>query len=173
MTNKQKRTLIIASIIGTLLACYREDEKTKLHRVLHLRIGTGTGKFVKQHGKDIVEKVAYSEGNSLWREVVDYFADKERTIEASACVLQLWNKDEKQLGKYFGLSRAKIGRWASPTKRKDAVELERNSRDVADMVFDKINKLYGIEVEKKMGLMERIALNKQKNMKHKSKETND
>jgi len=158
MNPKQKRTLILAGIIGTLFACYEESEKTALHRLLHKRIGVGTRRMVKRYGSAVVVQVVHEEGNAIWKDSVDHFSEQKITIEASACVLALLNIDDKALGKHFGLSRAKMGLWAKPTRRADAVELDKQSRAVAKYVELKINALYGIETEKKMSVMERIEM---------------
>ena len=157
MTEKQKRTLILASIIGTLFSCYDDDEKTRLHLELHKRIGVGVRKWVKQYGEDTVTQVAHVDGAGIWKDAVDHFADKKITIEASACVLSLWNLDEKSLAKHFGLGAGKLGKWAKPSRREDRVELEKASREVAKYVYAKINDLYGIKEEKKMSVLEMIA----------------
>ena len=59
------------------------------------------------------------------------------------------NLDEKALAKGFGLSRAKMGRWARPCREENAVELEKNSFAVARYVVNKINSLYRIEDTRK------------------------
>lgn len=158
MTTKQKRTLVLAGIIGTLFACYDEDEKTRLHKELHQRIGVNTRKWVKKYGQEAVVQVVHDEGNVIWGNAVDHFAEQKITIEASSCVLALWNRDEKMLSKYFGLSAAKLGKWAKPSRRSDAADLDSNSRHVAKYVFDAVSELYGIEVVEDLSVMERISL---------------
>lgn len=156
MDIKQKRTLILASIIGTLLGCYDEREKTKLHKQLHARIGKGIRKKANQYSKKIVIDIAHDEGQVIWQKAVDHFKENEITIEASTCVLSIWNLDEKALTKHYGLGAGKLGEWAKPSKREDRVELEKASREVAKFVFNEVNKLYDIEVEEKMSVLERI-----------------
>jgi DNA-binding transcriptional ArsR family regulator len=73
----------------------------------------------------------------------------------------MWAMDEKNLSKHYGLSKAKLEKWAKPTKRHDAVELERQSREVAEYVGSKVNELYSIEVEKKISVLERIKMAKE------------
>ena len=41
MTNKQKRLLLLAGIIDTILASYEPHEKTRLHKELEFRVGKG------------------------------------------------------------------------------------------------------------------------------------
>ena len=161
MTSEQKRSLILASIIGTIFASYRDDERTKLHDELHRRIGKGIRKQVKLYSETAVKVVAHEEGKDVWRSAVDHFAEREITIEASSCILAIWNLDEKALSKHYGLGAGKIGRWAKPSKRSDAAELDKASREVAKYVFNAVNELYGIEVEEKMSVMERIRLSKE------------
>ena len=160
MNANQKRTLMLAGIIGTLFACYDEDEKTRLHKELHARIGKGVRKMVKRYGKQAVIDVSHTQGNVVWGDAVDHFAERKITIEASACILELWAKDEKALAKHFGLSSGKLEKWQVPTTREDAVYLEGCSREVANYVWSKINALYGIEESKKMSVLERIAAHK-------------
>lgn len=157
MDVKQKRSLILASIIGTLLGCYEEEEKTKLHNELHARIGKNIRKKVKIFGEKLITKVAHDEGQMIWKKAVDHFAERKITIEASSCVLAIWNLDEKSLTKHYGLGAGKLGQWAKPSKRDDALELEKASNEVAKFVFNEVNKLYEIEVEEKMSVLERIA----------------
>lgn len=157
MDVKQKRTLILASIIGTLFGCYDDDEKTKLHKELHARIGKGIKSKVKVFGEKAITKVAHDEGQMIWKKAVDHFADGRITIEASSCILSIVNLDEKALAKHYGLGAGKLGKWAKPSRREDRVELEKASNEVAKFVFDAVNELYGIEVEKKMSVLERIA----------------
>ena len=161
MTAEQKRSLILASIIGILFGCYREEEKTKLHKELHTRIGKGIRKQVKLFGEPSVTKVAHDEGQTIWRSAVDHFAEKKIIIEASSCVLAMWNLDEKALSKHYGLGAGKLGKWAKPSRRKDAAELEKSGNEVAKFVFDAVNELYGIEEEKKMSVLERIQMMKE------------
>lgn len=158
---KQKRTMIFAGIIGTLFSCYDENEKTRLHHELHGRIGKGFRTKVRKHGKAYVTKVGHDDAGAVWKEAVDHFAARKITIEASACVLSLWNLDEKMLEKHFGMNAIKIGKWARPSRREDRVELEKASREVARYVFNAANKLYGIEEEKKMGVLERLKMMKE------------
>lgn len=161
MNKKHKRTLVLASIIGTLFGCYAEDEKTRLHKELHARIGKGMRKQVKMYSLQEVMKVTHDEGGMVWKDAVDHFAERKITIEASACVLSLWNLDERPLEKHFGLSSSKIGQWAVPSKREDRRELEQASREVAKYVWSRVNELYGIEEEKKMSVLERLKMMKE------------
>lgn len=124
------------------------------------RIGKGVSKQVKLHGTDAVKIVAHNEGNKIWGAAVDHFTEQQITIEASSCVLAIWNLDEKALSKHYGLGAGKLGKWAKPSRREDAAELEKASREVARYVFNAVNKLYGIEVEEKLSVLERIALAK-------------
>ena len=158
MTPKQKRTAVLAGIIGTLFACYDDDEQTRLHKELHSRIGVGTRKMVKQFGESEVVQVIHTEGNAIWKDAVGHFAEQEITIEASSCVLALCSLDEKALFKQFGMSKAKLSKWASPSRRSDAVELEKSSMEVARYVFAKVSELYGLEVVRKVSVLEQIAL---------------
>jgi hypothetical protein len=161
MNQNHKRTMILAGIIGMLFACYDEKEKTRLHKELHEGVGRGIRKQVKLYSIKEVMEVTHKDGNDIWGKAVDHFLEREITIEASACVLALWNLDEKALAKHFGLSRSKIGQWAKPSKRADRRELEIASREVAKYVWGAINALYGIEEEKKMSVLERIRLMKE------------
>jgi len=161
MTIKQKRSLILASIIGTLFACYDDKEKTKLHDELHARIGKGIRKQVKLYGEKRITQIAHDEGQVIWKSAVDHFAKDKITIEASSCILAIWNLDEKALSKHYGLGAGKLGDWARPSKRSDAVALEKASNAVARYVFDAINKLYGIEVEKRISVLKRIQIAKE------------
>jgi len=158
LNNNQKRTLVLAGIIGTLFACYEEGEKTRLHKELHARIGTGVRKMVKKYSEEKVVQVVHMEGNAVWKDAVDHFAEEKITIEASSCVLSLWAKDEKALAKHFGMSKSKLGDWARPGTREDAVALEQASLAVATYVWEKISALYDIELEKQMSVMERIEM---------------
>ncbi len=158
MTSKQKRTLVLAGIIGTLFACYEEEEKTRLHRELHARVGKGIRAMVKRYGEDAVNAVVGDDANTLWGACVDHFTEQKITIEASTCVLAMVNLDEKVLAKWYGLSKSKLGNWAKPCTREDAVVLERASVDVAKEVWKRINASYEIETVKQMSVMERIEL---------------
>lgn len=158
MTPKQKRTLVISSIIGTLFACYDEKEKTKLHKELHNRIGKGIRAKVKQYGAEIIVEIAHRDGNGIWKQAVDHFAAHEITIEASSCILALVNLDERALSRDYGLSRAKLGQWGKPSRREDRVELEKASNEVAKFVYASINTLYNIEVAPTVSILERIRL---------------
>jgi len=160
MKNTQKRTLILASIIGTLFGNYDEDEKTKLHKELHARIGKGIRKTASKYTRKIVEEVAHNDGNMIWKKAVDHFKKDKITIEASSCILAIWNLDEKALTKYYGLGAGKLGKWAKPSTRHDAVELEQNGNKVARFIFNEVNTLYSIEVEKKLSFMERLELSR-------------
>lgn len=156
MNTKQKRSLILASIIGTLFNCYDDDEKTKLHNELHSRIGKGIRKQVKLYGTKCITQVSHDEGQSIWKSAVDHFAEQKITIEASSCILSLVNLDEKSLSKHYGLSAGKLGQWAKPSRRNDRIELEKNSNAVAKFVFNAVNELYGIEEERKLSILERL-----------------
>ncbi len=158
MTPKQKRTLILGSIIGTLFACYDDDEKTRLHNELHSRIGKGVRCQVRAFSQETVINVAHEEGGKIWADTVDHFADKHITIEASSCILALWNLDEKALTKHYGMSAKLLGTWARPSRREDAAELEKQSNNVARFVFNAVNDLYGIEEKQKLSAMDKIAL---------------
>ena len=158
MTCEQKRTLILAGIIGTLFACYDEDEKTRLHRELHARVGKGIRAMVKRYGEDPVNAVVSDDANALWGECVDHFAEQKITIEASTCVHAMVLLDEKALAKGYGLSHGKMSKWGKPCTHEDAVVIERASMDVARDVWKRINALYEIKEEKKMSVMERIEL---------------
>jgi hypothetical protein len=94
MTPKQKRSLVMASIIGTLFGCYDDDERTRLHDELHSRIGKGIRKQVKLFGKECIVKVSHDEGNAIWKDSVDHFADKQITIEhlLVSCRCGRWTK---------------------------------------------------------------------------------
>ena len=83
----------------------------------------------------------------MWADAVNYFAQKKVLIEASSCISQIQAKDEKGFSKYFGLTERKIEDWAKVYHGKDAVELEKNSREVAGYVYTGASKLYGIEIE--------------------------
>lgn len=156
MTKEQKRSLILASIIGTLFACYADDEKTKLHDELHRRIGKGVRKQVRLFGEDAVKVVAHNEGNKIWGEAVEHFKERGITIEASSCVLALWNLDEKPLSKHYGLSAGKLGTWAKPSTRSDAAQLEKAGNELARYIYNTVNTLYGIETVQKLSVLERI-----------------
>lgn len=157
MNTNQKRTAVIASIIGTLLNCYEQKEQTALHRELHSRIGRGIRKQARKHSIAELMIVTYKDGSAIWEDAVGHFSEKEITIEASACVLSLWNMDEKRLTSDYGLSAKKIGEWAKPSKRENRRELELASREVAKYVWQAVNKLYGIEEEKKVSILERLG----------------
>ncbi len=113
---------------------------------------------MKIFGEPAIIKIAHEEGGKIWSDTVDHFADKHITIEASSCILSMWNLDEKALTKHYGLSAVKLGKWAKPSRREDSSELEKQSNAVARFVFNSINELYGIEVEQKLSVMERISL---------------
>lgn len=157
MTPKQKRTLLLSGIIGTLFACYEEKEKTRLHKELHRRIGIGIRKMVKKYGEPAVTCVMQHEGNDLWKDTVDYFDEEGITIEASTLVLALHHLDEKALTKGYGLGRGKVGTWGKPNYGRNTLIEEKASNKVAKYVWSKVNELYGIEVEKTVSVLERIA----------------
>ncbi len=161
MTTEQKKTLIIGSIIGTMLATYSKEERTRLHNTLHAGVGKGVRACVKRHSKAEVIQVSHVDGNDLWADAVDHFKREQITIEASSTILFLVDLDEKNLAKYYGLSRSKLSRWAKPCRREDAKVLEDNGRRVAKHVDSAINLLYGIEIEEKVSVMDRIKLMKE------------
>ncbi|MDM5264772.1 hypothetical protein PF327_11255 [Sulfurovum sp. XTW-4] len=157
MTPNQKKSLILASIIGTLFATYDKKEQTRLHKEIHVRIGKGIRKQVDIHSKEEVIFVAHVQGNGIWKQAVDHFAERKITIEASSTVLALVNLDEKALSKHYGLGAGILAKWAKPCRRSDALELEKAGNEVAKYVFNAVNELYDIEVEEKMSVLERIA----------------
>ena len=60
--------------------------------------------------------------------------------------------------KFLWHSSGDLGKWSTPTKRADAVELENNTGEVAKYLVDTVNKVLGIVEVKKMSVMDRIAL---------------
>jgi len=53
--------------------------------------------------------------------------------------------DEKNIASTFKLSKSKIGRWVKPSSREDAYELEQAAYNVAEYVFQQVNKLYDLK----------------------------
>lgn len=157
MNPNQKRSLVLASIIGTLFACYDQDERTRLHEELHSRVSKGIRKQSKLFGSDVVTQVIHKTGEKIWRETVDHFTERKITIEASYTILSIVNMDEKALSKHYGLSAGKLGKWAKPTLRDDRLALEQTSKEVADHLYQKISKHYGIEVVQSESVLEKIA----------------
>lgn len=157
MTNNKSKTIILASVIGTLLDTYEANERTKLHEEIRGRIGRGMRSLSK--GVDGMEALikCIKDGHAVWENTIHYFAERNVTIEASALILSLWNMDDKQLGKLFNLNKGIVGKWAKPTRREDARELETTSREVGKYINTQINELYGIVVPEKKSILERLG----------------
>lgn len=156
MNKNQKRSLVLASIIGTLFDTYEEENQTKLHKELHARVGKGIRKKASSYTKELVVEITHIDGKKIWDKAVDHFKKNGISIEASHCVLAICNLDEKALSKHYGLGKGVLEKWAKPCRREDAKELEQNSNEVAKFVFNEASEFYGIEIEKKMSVMERI-----------------
>lgn len=113
-------------------------------------------KQVKIHGEELVKKILHGDGDKIFSESVEYFKKEEIRIEVSNVVLAMVNMDEKALSKHYGLSKGILGTWATPTRRSDARELEKNGGIVARYLHAKICEEYNIEVEKKESVMNKI-----------------
>ena len=147
--------MILASVVNTLLRCYTNDERTKSHLILLKRVGVNIRKEIKKYGSESV-KTILEDGDYIWKKTVDKFADEKIAIEASACILSVVGKDEKNLCKTYGLCKGILGKWAKPSKADNAYELEKNARLVADFVYEVTSEKYEIEVEKKETFGERL-----------------
>jgi len=154
MTEKNRRTLIFASICGTMLATYSKQEKSRLHQELELRVAKGIRKIVKK--EQTVGFATISLADRLWKELVDKFAKENLTIDASVFILELASKDEKNLAKQFGMGTGILGRWSTLQDRQDALKLEQDTRTVVNYLLQITNKALEIE-EKNLSFAERLA----------------
>lgn len=156
----KRRTLIIATLIGTMLDSYDKEDKTKLHRELQVRIRKGIERYKKKNGS--AEALALiTIGDRVWKRAIDFFAEKDVYIEASNLVLRLWIEDEKTLAKDYGLGKGKVGEWAKPYKGEKAYELEKATGVVVEFLIKEINSELGIEVAPKISVLERIRQKKE------------
>lgn len=151
----KRRSLIIATLIGTMLDSYDNEDKTKLHRELQVRIRKGIERYKKQHSKANALALIMI-GDRVWKRAIDFFKEKEIYIEASNLVLRFWIEDEKNLSKYYGLGKGKIGEWAKPYKGENAYELEKATGAVVDYLMREINTELGIVTQEKISVLERI-----------------
>ena len=152
MTPKNKRALIAASIIGSLLNAYEKQERNKIHETLRLRAKKGIRRSVAKYGQEAID--AINLGDKVWKSAIDNF--KLTYIEASAFILLLSYKDSKLLSRDYDLGQGILGQWAKPSKAENAVELEANTSEVCRFIFDEINRHLGIE-EDRTSIMEKLG----------------
>ncbi len=136
----KRRSLIIATLIGTMLDSYDDADKTKLHKTLQVRIRKGMERYKKNNGKAEAMALVII-GDRVWKRAIDHFKVKEVYIEASNLVLRLWMEDEKTLAKDYGLGKGKLGEWAKPYNGEKAYELEKATGEVVDMIFDDLESI--------------------------------
>jgi len=160
MRVEQKKTIIIARVIGSLLHSYEDKEKTAIHKKIEARVQKGFNGQIKKHRVDKV-KVAVDIGKELWFATIDHFSKEAYTIEASNMILRLLERDTKALGKQYGLNKGIMGKWAKPMKKSDAAEIEARTKEIVEYLMNLINERLGIVEEKKIGLMERIKASKE------------
>lgn len=143
-----KKTIILASIIHTLFQCYTDDEKTKLHKNLEVKISKGFKKMIKIYNRKSVMDLIGLDGiaNRIWKELITEFDNGHISIEASSLILYIHNKDAHNLQKFFILSSKNIGEWAKPIRREEneSRELDNNSVKVANLLVKKVNKYCNI-----------------------------
>lgn len=151
----KRRSLIIATLIGTMLDSYDKEDKTNLHKNLQVRIRKGIERYKKQHGRSEALALVMI-GDRVWKRAIDFFAEQEVYIEASNLVLRLWIEDEKTLAKDYGMAKGKVGEWAKPYKGDKAYELEKATGEVVDFLMKEINAELGIETTPRMSVLERI-----------------
>lgn len=153
MTSREKKSLVLAGIIGSLMGTYDDNEKTKLHKKIQLKIRKSINLSHKKYRQESINTVML--GDKIWKKTVDHFAGKETTIEASNLVVRLVIKDEN-LAKY-GFSRKTLEKWAKPCYRADAKELELATAEVVKFIISECNTVFGIEEVKVMPLGDRLA----------------
>jgi hypothetical protein len=168
LSKERKRTITIAGVIVSLMRCFRDDEKTRLHKKIEIDIKKSFGRLVSIYGREEMLSIGSENSVLVWGKAMVKYPDEGLLFEASSMVLHLWNLDEKNLAKQFLLSKGKVGRWATPSSRVGHLDAELNSREIAKFVMEKINELYDIEEEKKLSVLERIELTKINKRKDKS-----
>lgn len=158
MTAKQKRLIVLANLIGSILRTYQKKETTRALEELRLRLRKGMTKQFKKYGKEALD--AIDVGDDIWTAAIEEF--KLTSIEASTFVLEMSFIDEKGLSKHFGLGKGKLAEWAKVNRKiENPEEMEANSRKVAKFIKAELNKIFGIE-EKELSFKERLALHRAK-----------
>ena len=163
MTNQNKKTVILARVISSMFNSYKDDEKTRVHKEIQVKIQRGYAKSLKKYGViDVKETIEL--GKQVWYDTIDNFQGEENiTIEASSLILNLVAEDEKALGKNYSLNKGILERWATSTRREDALEIEESTRVITSYLINLINFALGIESKKKPSVLAAIRWSKQEN----------
>ena len=147
MTNKQKKTLMLAGLILRFFETHKQNEQTKLHKILYAKMVKNARKQVARHGIKEVESVLVGDVEEVFNKVLEQTEKDCLTIEAGTAILYLYAIDEKGLSAHYGLSKGNIGKFCRPTRRDDRHDLENDSRTAVKMFKKEIFARYDIVEE--------------------------
>ena len=147
MTANRKRALILASIMGSLLNAYEEDEKTKAHKILQIKLRKGIRNEIKKFKAEAI--CVINQGEDIWAKAIDKYLKTH--IEASNFVSELSYYEKDLLRKVYGVGQGVISNWFKASyvtqKGRDAkaAELQANAMNICKFVIEEANKELGIE----------------------------
>lgn len=149
MKRKQKiiprKIIILASMVGSLLAQYDDDEVTYtvgcMKRNIHLMMKSAL----------MTNSVIYAEcvlvGDNIWRESLDHWAKQDKKIEIIRTVSVLYDEGSNEFKSLCKITDKMIERFETEgmATHNTSVEVQADSSDVALYLVNKVRKYLGKE----------------------------
>jgi len=151
------KLITYASIIKNLLNLHKQDEKTKLMEKLISDFNKLFKKQVQKEKELCLLSALLSE--KLWEDATKVYKGKSFKIELSHLILCIWLFEEKRLQKQFLYSKQKIGKIAQALKTDDAAIVEKNNRDLANLINQELHRYLEIELPQKKSFLSQLKNN--------------
>ena len=131
--NNLQVSIIYASIIGSILNEFEqtkkpvEEMKRQIKKFMFKRSRTNTKEFME----------AVRNGNEIWANTVDYFAEEKLSIDAFSTIVALWSSQAELLTRFVNLSENRIERF-SMLNDNDRLDAEMDAYKVAQYLNKEI-----------------------------------
>lgn len=144
-TTPLQNAIMLASIIGSLLAIYDADMRNSKKTVQILRARLKKFMFSRSRSNKREFLLAAKYSDFVWQSWINFFAEKKPTIEVVTTIGFLYSQYDVQLNRYANINDKQIEAFANGVEDKLSLSLEQKSYEVADFLLDELAKFTGIK----------------------------
>ena len=156
-----KKIIIIASMVGSLLAQYEDDEVTYTVGCMKRNIHIMMKSALMTNGAIYYECVAT--GDRIWRESLDHWAKQNKKIEIIRTVSVLYDEASNEFKRLCNITDKMMERFETEgmATHNTSVDVQADSSDVALYLVNKVRQHLGKEprVNKLAGLRDKVKKN--------------
>jgi len=149
-TTPLQNAIIVSSIVGSIMSSYDvtiPEERKKPINEIRRRIKKFMYRRSRSNKKEFLESIKIAD--SIWRDTVNYFAEKHLKIDAVFTILGLYNKYADEMSKYANVREKQMERYSYDA---NSGEVEFTSYEVSDYMLEKLSKITGKQ-NKKLNLL--------------------